>query len=225
MIKKLTAVVIATVMLIAFTACGKGDEPPDDDYAAAVGALPPQVTEFVTVTPPEDGWTLSGVNEVLYINSRKYSIPIRFGDLGEEFTIPHINNGEDNERFGGNVYYNGKPVFGVTGKYTDEAKTLNDGLIDSIMIIDELNQSDLPDQSLIVLNGLTLGSDISQIEEKMGTVSLVPEASPAYRFVYAVGGSKNAIMIDVDESTKKIKQIWLILSFEVDKALNQETTE
>jgi hypothetical protein len=222
MFNKIISAGVLAVMLIAFTACGGTEEIPEE--TTAVTTLPPQVTEFVTITPPDAGWTLDTVNEVLYLNNRKYSIPFRFGDLGEGFTIPQKSEGEDNERFGGNVYYDGKPVFGVTGEYTDENKTLEDAVIDSIMVVLEMNQSDLPDKSLIVLNGLTIGTDISMIEEKMGTVSLDPAASTAYRFVYAVGETNNAILIDVDQTTKKIKQIWLILSFEVNRELDQGNT-
>jgi hypothetical protein len=221
MIKKLISAALLAVMLISFTGCGESDDPTEE--TAAVSTLPPQVTEYVTITPSPDGWTLDTINEVLYINNRKYSIPFRFGDLGEGFTITEMS--EDEERFGGNFCLDGKPIFGATGKYTDVDKTLEDGLIDSIIVIDEMNYTDLPDKSLIVLNGLTLGSDISLIEEKMGTVSLDREASTAYRLIYAVGETDDAIMIVVDESTKKIKQIWLILSYEVDKQIDKENAE
>jgi hypothetical protein len=221
-IKKIFSALIAVLLLCSFTACGDNNA---EGGISPENGLPPQVTEFTVITPPEAGWTLDSINEVLYINRQKLSFPFRFGDLGEDFTIPELVSDDKSERLGGNVYYKDKPVFGITGKFTDDARTLEESLIDSIMVIDEMNQTDLKNTDLFVLNGLTIGSDISEIKEKLGTVSLANDISTEYTYIYAVGGSNNAFMIGVDENTKKVNEIWIVLSFEVNAEKDKINTE
>jgi hypothetical protein len=213
MLKRMVAALMTAVFITALSACGnEGDV---SGETATTANSEETVTEFVTITPPEDGWTLDAINEVLYVGGKKLSFPFRFGDLGEDYSIPEIFDDENNERLGGTVYYKDKPVFSVTGQYNDDERSLENSLIDTIMMIDEFNYTDLPPEKLLVINDLKIDSEQSEIEEKLGTVSLVASDSTAYQYIYAVGDSNNAIMVGVDENTKKVNTIWVVLSYEV----------
>jgi hypothetical protein len=213
MIKIIVAATLAVTMVFALTSCG--NQGGVSGETVTTNQSEEAVTEFATITPPADGWTLETINEVLNVGGKKLSFPFRFGDLGADYSIPEIFDDKNNERLGGTVYYKDKPVFSVTGQYNDEERNLENSLIDTIMMIDEFNYTDLPPEKLLVINDLKIDSDMSEIEEKLGTVSLVASDSTAYQYIYAVGDSNNAIMVGVDENTEKVNTIWVVLSYEV----------
>jgi hypothetical protein len=215
MFRKCKVFIILTIMLVSLVSCTDNGESPS--AAGELTALPERVplSEMAVIEPPESGWTLETINSVLYLDGRKISLPLRFGDLGADFTIPQIEADGKTERFGGTVWYKEKPAFSITGQYTDAEKTLENSLIDTIIVISELNYTDLSDETLLVINGIGIGSPADDIKKNLGTVSFIEEFSTENEYIYAVGESENALLFGVDPETRTVDEIWLVLSFEV----------
>jgi hypothetical protein len=212
MLKKFTAIIFSALIIIMTASCG--DSPPPETSPAPVDN---RITaeEAEVIDAPNEGWTLQSINKVLYIDGRKREVPFRFGDLGEDFTIPEVFDDESSERVSGTVYYKDKPVFSVTGQYTDTDKTLENSLIDTVIAIDEMNYSELSPETLVIINGIGIGSDAEDIKKQLGTVSFKEDISSASQYIYAVGETDNAVLVGVDTATEKVNAIWVVLSFEV----------
>jgi hypothetical protein len=151
----------ATISLCLFTAC-QNAEPEVTETATST-------IEYKTIEPPENGWTMDLLNEVIYINGKETQMPFNFSELGEDFTIPDLTVSEEAKRIGGRVYYKNKSAFSIAGDYSGETPSLSDCTVDTFLLLDEFNESKIASSEIITINGITIGSSLKNVKTQMGT--------------------------------------------------------
>ena len=62
--------------------------------------------EMKTVEPPEDGWTVEQLNEVMYMNGQKVELPLLLSSLDGDYEIRDIEHYDESNRASGTLYYN-----------------------------------------------------------------------------------------------------------------------
>ena len=120
--KKLLSILITAAIACTLTACGNGGEGQVSEETVAVA-------EMKTIEPPEDGWTLEQLNQVLYMNGQKIELPLMFSSLGDGYEIRdkryNDESSKDSDIVGGALYYKDQFV-AVTGfhEYEDDYEFL-----------------------------------------------------------------------------------------------------
>lgn len=120
--KKFLSILAAFAVLVSFSACQAGDTgqaPPLIDSVTTVVEETAEPIEMKTVEPPEDGWTLEELNEVLYMNGQPIDLPLMFSALGDGYEIQDIHNYGNDKTYSGSLYYNNQFI-AVIGYYEVE---------------------------------------------------------------------------------------------------------
>jgi hypothetical protein len=127
-----------------------------------------------TIEPPEDGWTLDLLNEVVYLNGQHITFPFKLSDLDEDYDL----------REDGLVNYKNQNIFRVI---IDE-----NNFISSLGFAETTNKSSIPTNELIFINGLSLGEKAYDLFISMGSpdFELLDEKYSAY--VYYLNNDANA---------------------------------
>ncbi len=183
--KKKFLLLLTTALVIAgLVGCKANDI---EDQSAQVNEENTAVTENIeikTIEPPENGWTSEQLNNFIYINGVNYSYPIKLSDLGKNFSA------DDNM-----ILYKNKSSFG--GSVTD------DDIYTSLMFSISGNQSEIPDNMLININGVTLGTELQDLFLQLGKAE--PETQDGLtRVIYNV---ENLTMIFIFDEGAKINII------------------
>ena len=183
--KKKFLLLLTTALVIAgLVGCKANDI---EDQSAQVNEENTAVTENIeikTIEPPENGWTSEQLNNFIYINGVNYSYPIKLSDLGKNFSA------DDNM-----ILYKNKSSFG--GSVTD------DDIYTSLMFSISGNQSEIPDNMLININGVTLGTELQDLFLQLGKAE--PETQDGLtRVIYNV---ENLTMICIFDEEAKINII------------------
>ena len=147
--KKFLSLLTAALVIVGLVGCKANDI---EDQSAQVNEENTAITENIeikTIEPPEDGWTSEQLNNFIYINGVNYSYPIKLSDLGKNFIA------DDNM-----ILYKNKSSFG--GSVND------DDIYTSLMFSISGNQSEIPDNMLININGVTLGTELQDLFVKLG---------------------------------------------------------
>lgn len=120
--KKLLSILITAAIACTLTACGNDGEGQVSEETVAVA-------EMKTIEPPEDGWTLEQLNQVLYMNGQKIELPLMLSSLGEGYEIRDKRYNDesslDHDVVAGALYYKNQFV-AVTGfhEYEDDYEFL-----------------------------------------------------------------------------------------------------
>lgn len=123
-----------------------------------------------TIPVPEKGWTIAELNKVFYVNGNNISIPFVLDDLGEDFAPNEEYWGfssESNEG-SGSILFN-QEIVGSVSIRASNIKEVGQGHINIFAIgnfFEEVNCN-----SLIYINGITIGSSYDEILEAMGEPS------------------------------------------------------
>jgi hypothetical protein len=176
--KKIAASILAISLLFAACGCAENSELPGESVAdtsliqsvEASGVNTETsdgttqgtteettvVTEFKTIPPPEDGWTLELLNEVTYINGKDIDLPFCVNDLGEDFSFGDVRyNSISNITFF-NIYYKNKKAVScevannIVSDFDDYYKITN------IAVSPTMNESELDLSKFLVINGYNL---------------------------------------------------------------------
>lgn len=144
--------------------------------------------EIKTIEPPEDGWTLEQLNNFIYINGVNYSYPIKLSDLGKNFIA------DDNM-----ILYKNRSSFG--GSVND------DDIYTSLMFSISGNQSEIPDNMLININGVTLGTELQDLFVKLGKAKSETQDSLT-RVIYNVESLTMIFVLDEESKINIISISW-----------------
>lgn len=149
-----------------------------------------ETTEIKTIEPPEDGWTLEQLNEVLYLNGQKIELPLMFSSLKEGYEVRNRNyNNKDSLDYnivGGELYYNNE-LLAVVSFY----ELANDLEIISLFLLPILYTDSQNTTEYIHINGFGLKSNISDIYDTLGN-GYIYESE---RFIYNIKNSNFSISI------------------------------
>ena len=144
-----------------------------------------EIVEMKTVEPPEDGWTVEQLNEVMYLNGKPFKLPCTVEELGDGFTVsnlaahntyPFIGNGNAFDYSGGTLLYNGCEVGYIN--------LLGSDLDNSVIFQVEFFGSALQENPVgFSINGVDLFSERTDIENKLGNGFEVSEVNGNYSYI------------------------------------------
>ena len=160
--KQIIAVLAA--LACTFTACGNQGE---EQVTAISEESAASVAEMKTVEPPEDGWTLEELNQVLYMNGQKIELPLMFSSLGEGYEIRdkryNDESSEDSDIVGGYLYYENELIALVTF-YESE----NDIEFLTLFFYPEIYEANQDSSEYIKVNGFGLKSQLTDVYNSLG---------------------------------------------------------
>ncbi|MDE6710180.1 MAG: hypothetical protein K2J76_06810, partial [Oscillospiraceae bacterium] len=76
--KKIISAIVLLMILCTLSSCGTAE-------AAVTKSI--DHAEIKTVEPPENGWTLEQLNNVLYLNGQQIQLPLMFSSLKDGYEI------------------------------------------------------------------------------------------------------------------------------------------
>lgn len=160
-------------------------------------------TEYKTMEPPEDGWTIEELMSVTYICGEQLTYPLTVDDLPDELELDMENAGYARHCIAP-MNINGE-YFGNCAIELDENNS-STGMIESI-IVDEFTSKITNN---IVVNGITIGSTERKLYESLGEPNEVYDTSiTTHKYYYDFQSKTKIISISVDCDDKTISEIRL----------------
>jgi hypothetical protein len=157
-LKKILSITLSLILILALSSCNKTSN--ISTIESTETAIP--VTEYKTIPPPEDGWTLELLNEVTYINGNDIDLPFCLNDLGEDFTVDDLQYSADRTRCLGYIYYKGKKAIrflaqDVAAEFSgqDKIQYFDFNILD--------NESNLDFSKFITINGVNSNSNVNEV--------------------------------------------------------------
>ena len=117
--KRVLSILAVLAVAVNMVGCAPSDSSaPVEATGQVVEETSAEAFEMKTIEPPEDGWTLENLNEVLYMNGKPIDLPLMFSSLGDGYEIRdkryNDETGSDGDIVGGYLYYNDELVALVT---------------------------------------------------------------------------------------------------------------
>lgn len=176
-LKKLLSLLAAAAVMLSLSACKLGETGQDLEPSAVI-------------EPPEDGWTLEELNQVLYMNGQKIELPLMFSSLKEGYEIKekqYSNEANSDRTAVGNLYYGNEFVAIVAFNELEKDISIGTLLFETSYYEESQNSTEY-----IILNGLRLNDDASKIEECLGKDFIIDRNI----YKYCLGNEKQFIIID-----------------------------
>lgn len=187
--KRILSLFAAFAVMLSLSACQLNDTGQDMQSSAVIEQTN-ETTEMKTIEPPEDGWTLEELNQVLYLNGQQIQLPLMFSSLNDGYEIRNRKyNDKDSLDYnivGGELYYNNE-LLAVVSFY----ELSNDLEIISLFMLPILYTDTQNTTEYIHINGFGLKSNISDIHNTLGN-GYIYESE---RFIYNIKNSNFSISI------------------------------
>ena len=174
--KTVIALLCSALLICPLAGCSVSPSSEQDSVAAVQesGGSDKKVADSINMTPvpvPAEGWKDDTISEVIYINGEKLGFPLRLDDFGEDFGLQtkadHFLTKGDKNTAG--ITYKGKNCGLITVNGKCDENTI--GQLDIVSLTfsrgSELDP-DAPEVFPISINGVTIGSDYSELVEKLG---------------------------------------------------------
>ena len=157
--KRIFSIFTAVAMILCLAGCQKGV---DSEQAKQTNG---KIVEMKTIDPPEDGWTLEQLNEVLYMNDQKIELPLMFSSLedGYEIRDKEYKYEDTTGKVGGYLYYKDEFIALITF-YEEEA----DIEILTMLFLPSLYEPEQDISSYININGFGLKSKFNDLYNTLG---------------------------------------------------------
>ena len=182
--KKLLAILITAAIACTLTACGNGGEGQVSEENVAVA-------EMKTIEPPDDGWTLEQLNQVLYMNGQKIELPLMFSSLGDGYEIKDIHNYGTDDTYSGSLQYNNE-FMAVIGY----CETDNDLKITSLRFMPSQYSKSQKIENYIKINGFGLCDNTFNVYNYLGENYV----NSSGFIIYVIGDNEYTVAFtDVDE--------------------------
>ncbi len=168
--KRLLSLLTAAAITLSLSACkpremGQSIDPIDEIVSYTSQTI--ETTEMKTIEPPEDGWTLEQLNQVLYMNGQKIELPLMFSTLGDGYEIRdkryNDESSADNDIVGGYLYYKEELVALVTFYELE-----NDIEFLKLYFFPDMYESNMDNIEYININGFGLKNNINDIYNFLG---------------------------------------------------------
>lgn len=180
--KKFFAVLAAACLVLSTAGCQQNDVSADQNGTETI--------EIKTIEPPENGWTLDTLNEVLYLNGQQIQLPLMFNTLKDGYEIRdkiyNDTSNFDNDVVGGYLYYENNLIAMVAFNELE-----NDIEILSIAFFRDDYKDNQDVSKYISINGFGLQSDINDIYSCLGNEYI----NESELLVYDIKGSNFIITI------------------------------
>lgn len=149
-----------------------------------------ETTEIKTIEPPENGWTLDQLNEVLYLNGQHIKFPLMLSSLNGDYEIRdkiyNDKSSRDSDIVGGYLYYEDKLIAMVVFYELE-----NDIEILSMAFFRDYYEDNQDVSKYVLINGFGLQSNIDDIYSCLGNKYI----NESELLVYDIKGSNFIIMI------------------------------
>lgn len=122
-------------------------------------------TEYKTMEPPEDGWTIEELMSVTYVCGKQLTYPLTMEYLGEDFSIDETSEIFSKSSDGFPLLYKNKSI-GLVGFEKNSENSSDYDNITTIMFNTNVSSSAL---DCIVVNGISLGSINTDVKSMIGT--------------------------------------------------------
>ena len=162
------------------------------------------LSEIKTIEPPEDGWTLEQLNEVMYLNGKPFKLPCTLEDLGNEYTVDDRNINKYTGYIHTTLYFNSIRI----GQITLQEINNNEHKIIAILFVKSVSPDNFNEK--FVINNLTLNSAQSDVEMLLG--KNYDESESGY--VYQVKNSSYDYGISIIFSSVNLNDINMINVYE-----------
>ena len=183
--RRFMALLAAAVVVCGLAGCQNSVNLKQTEDTLNAGAA-----DIKTVEPPQDGWTLEQLNDVLYMNGQKIELPLMFGTLkdGYEIRDKRYNDEEsiDHDIVGGYLYYENSPIAMVTFHELE-----SDNEILSLIFVRDIYESDQNNSEYISVNGFGLQSSIDDVSTCLGNAFIYESEL----FIYDIKESDYVITI------------------------------
>lgn len=133
-----------------------------------------------TIEPPEDGWTWEQLSDVIYINNKKIESDITYQFLEDMFTFDNLTYYKKMSTASAFLNYNGKYAFSVAFYYNAPKKINNKSIVKNLTFSAKMNVSDIPNEELISINGIGLGSSYEDMILQLGFPTEIDEHTKHY---------------------------------------------
>ncbi len=169
--KKFLSILVAIAVTLSLSACQNGNTEqtvPLSDSVTTVVEETAEPIEMKTVEPPEDGWTLEELNEVLYMNGQPIDLPLMFSSLGDGYEIRdkryNDESSSDSDIVGGYLYYKDELIALVTFYELE-----NDIEFLKLYFFPDIYESFQNSIAYININGFGLHNNIDEIHRFLGS--------------------------------------------------------
>lgn len=122
-------------------------------------------TEYKTMEPPEEGWTIEELMSVTYLCGKQLTYPLTMEYLGEDFSIDETSKIFSKSSDGFPLLYKNKSI-GLVGFEKNSENSSDYDNITTIMFNTNVSSSAL---DCIVVNGISLGSINTDVKSMIGT--------------------------------------------------------
>ena len=164
--KRILSLFAAFAVMLSLSACQLNDTGQDMQSSAVIEQTN-ETTEMKTIEPPEDGWTLEELNEVLYINGQPIDLPLMFSSLGDGYEIRdkryNDESSNDSDIVGGYLYYKDELIALVTFYELESDIEFLTLFFYPYVYEDHQNSS-----NYIIINGFGLKNEVDEVYNLLG---------------------------------------------------------
>ena len=171
--RKILSVFLCSLMLAGTVSGCDADESTTDtspslstvEEATEVSTVQITETEYITMEPPEGGWTIEELMSVTYLCGKQLTYPLTMEYLGEDFSIDETSEIFSKSSDGFPLLYKNKSI-GLVGFEKNSENSSDYDNITTIMFNTNVSSSAL---DCIVVNGISLGSINTDVKSMLGT--------------------------------------------------------
>lgn len=160
-----------------------------------------KIVDIKTVEPPENGWTIESILNATYICGKQLCYPLRLSDLGGDFHVDDSEKTEFSEKVNVELKHDEENICSVM--YSQSAVV--DGYQNAEICMLGFCELFTDEPNSISVNGITLGSSLSDVEEKIGSPD---NNNKSYVYTYKSSESDKLLLsfsFDVNEQVNDIQ--------------------
>lgn len=171
--RKILSVFLCSLMLAGTVSGCDADESTTDtspslstvEETTEVSTVQITETEYITMEPPEGGWTIEELMSVTYLCGKQLTYPLTMEYLGEDFSLDETSEIFSKSSDGFPLLYKNKSI-GLVGFEKNSENSSDYDNITTIMFNTNVSSSAL---DCIVVNGISLGSINTDVKSILGT--------------------------------------------------------
>ena len=169
--KRVIAFILSCTVLCSFASC-KADGGQKNDLGVTAEQTT-ETAEIKTIIPPEDGWTIEELNDVMYLNGEKFYLPYPIDEINDNFEL--VSYYQNEESIIWDVIFNGEFAFLLKGNQSD-TQTITEIAFPNLGY-----EADIPRDKLFVINGFELTNSLDDLEAALGKPTIITPNSYKYQ--------------------------------------------